>query len=46
MWPVEWEIQGEKERERQETETERKKERQIENNTPHTKSGNRKLSSI
>lgn len=46
MWPVEWEIKGEKEGETGDRERERKKGRKIENNTPHTKSGNRKLSSI
>lgn len=44
MWPVEWEIKGEKERET--GDREREKERKIENNTPRTKTGNRKLSSI
>lgn len=42
MWPVEWEIKGEKERET----GDRERERKIENNTPRTKTGNRKLSSI
>lgn len=39
IWPVEWEIKGEKERDRRQRE--RNKERKRENNTPLSKTGNR-----
>lgn len=41
IWPVEWEIKGEKERETGDRERERNKERKRENNTPLSKTGNR-----